>query len=516
MLALPAVAFVALVGGWPLAAILQRALSGGGLTDALAQSSVLELLWFTTWQAALSTALTVAAGLPLAWALARFSFPGRSLVRSLALVPFVLPTLVVAAGFAALAPDRFQGSLALILLAHVFFNVAVVVRIVGAAWEPIDSSVWDAAASLGAGPLTRFRTITLPLLRPALAAASSIAFLFCFTSFGVILVLGGARYATLETEIYNSAVRLFDLRTAALLALVQLAAVAVIAVAAGALERRLPARPARRSVAVAPVGQARWVVAGVVTVSLALLALPALAVMRQAFVSGGEVSLAHFGRLFEATPVLLVEPWRAAVNSLLYAGLSTAAALALGVPAAVAIARGGALVNLVLMLPLGVSAAMLGLGFLLAFDEPPLDLRGSRAIVPLAQALVILPFVVRALAPPLRALDPHLREAAATLGADTRRQWRTIDLPLLRTALAAAAGLGFAVALGEFGATVFLARADTPTLPVAIFRFLGRPGAENVGTAAALSVVLMTLVVLASLVGERGVRPMRNPQRGGA
>jgi len=157
------------------------------------------------------------------------------------------------------------------------------------------------------------------------------------------------------------------------------------------------------------------------------------------------------------------------------------------------------------MLPLGASAAMLGFGFLLAFDAPPLDLRGSRAIVPLAQALVALPFVVRALVPAMRRLDPRLGEAAATLGASPSAVRRTIHLPLLGRALTAAAALAFAVSLGEFGATVFLARADAPTLPVAVFRFLGRPGADNVGTAAALCAVLVVLVAGVSLVAERGL-----------
>ena len=127
------------------------------------------------------------------------------------------------------------------------------------------------------------------------------------------------------------------------------------------------------------------------------------------------------------------------------------------------------------------------------------------SIVPIAQALVALPFVIRSLTPAIRGLDGRFHEAAAMLGASPARIRRTIDLPLLARPLAVAAGLAFAVALGEFGATVFLVRADTPTLPVAAFRFLGRPGAENVGTAMALCVVLMGLVVLAALASERAL-----------
>ena len=176
-----------------------------------------------------------------------------------------------------------------------------------------------------------------------------------------------------------------------------------------------------------------------------------------------------------------------------------------------AVARGRGGLDTLVMLPLGASAAMLGFGFLLAFDEPPLDLRSSAAIVPIAQSLVAIPFVVRALAPALRASDVRLREAAAVLGASPARIRREIELPLLARPLAVAAGLAFAVALGEFGATVFVARADWPTVPVAIFRFLGRPGADNVGTAMALCVVLMGLVAATALASERALARRGGP-----
>ena len=196
------------------------------------------MLWFTTWQAVVSTVLTLAAGLPLAWALGRFRFRGRSLARALVLVPFVLPTVVVATAFLELLPDSFERGLGAILAAHVFFNVAVVTRIVGGSWATIDPASAEAAAVLGAGPLRRAREVTLPQLAPALSAAAALTFLFCFTSFGVILILGGPGRATVETEIYNRAARLFDLQAAAALSLLQLGAVALVLTVASILEAR--------------------------------------------------------------------------------------------------------------------------------------------------------------------------------------------------------------------------------------------------------------------------------------
>ncbi len=499
--------FLAVFFVWPLAAIFERSLSDG-LTpamDVLASRSTLELAWFTGWQAALSTLLTLVAGLPLAWVLGRYSFRGRSLIEALVLVPFVLPTLVVATAFVALLPDGAERTVWAILVAHVFFNVAVVVRVVGASFAALDRRLWDAAATLGVGPLRRFRSLTLPLLAPSLAAAGSIVFLFCFTSFGVILVLGGPGYATLETEIYTRAARLFDLRAAAGLALLQLAVVALVIAVSGRLERRLAGGRRRGPAAGPPTGRRAALVGAILVVSTGLLLLPPVALVFRSVSVGGVIGLDHYARLFDETPALLVAPWQAIANSLLFAAAATVVALAVGIPAAISVASGRGGLDVLLMLPLGASAVMLGFGFLLAFDEAPLDLRGTLVLVPFAQALVAVPFVVRALVPPLRAFDGRLRDAAAVLGASPTRIRLAIDLPLLARPLAVAAGLAFAVALGEFGATVFLARADRPTLPVAIFRFLGRPGAENVGTAMALAVVLMALVTLAALAGERAL-----------
>ncbi len=233
--ALPA-AFLALFFAYPLIAILERGLtSADGFALPTGTSG---LLWFTVWQAAASTALTLAAGLPLAWVLGRFRFRGRSLVRAIVLVPFVLPTVVVATAFLAVLPGGYEHGIWAILAAHVFFNVAVVARIVGGAWASIDPAGAEAATVLGAGPLRRVREVTLPQLAPALSAASALTFLFCFTSFGVILILGGPGRATIETEIYNRAARLFDLQAAAALSVLQLVAVGLVLTAVSILEAR--------------------------------------------------------------------------------------------------------------------------------------------------------------------------------------------------------------------------------------------------------------------------------------
>ncbi len=503
--------FLAVFFAYPLAAIVERGLRGGegSVMDVLADSDTAEIVWFTVWQAVVSTVLTIVVALPASYVLGRFSFRGRNVVQALVVVPFVLPTVVVALAFLAVLPPGLERGWAPILVAHAFFNVAVVVRIVGTFWASLDPRLSEAAATLGASPARRLWEITVPLLAPALAAAAAIVFLFSFTSFGVVLILGGPGYATIEAEIYNQAVRLFDLRAAAVLSLVQLVCVALAVWVSLRLESRLAARGqlrAERDVLRRPrTAGEKTLVAGSLGGLALFLGVPLAVLVERSLVVGESYSLDAYRALARPTSALLVSPWEAIANSILYAGAATLLAIVVGGLAAFAVAgrHGSRLLDGLLLLPLGASAVMLGFGFLIAFDSAPLDIRAEPWIVPIVQALVAIPFVVRIVAPTLRAIDERQREAAALLGASPGRVRREIDLPVVSRAFAVAAGFAFAISLGEFGATVFLARPDSPTLPVAIFRFLGRPGELNVAQAHALAVVLMALTVLSVLLVDR-------------
>ncbi|MFE2461870.1 ABC transporter permease [Streptomyces sp. NPDC059402] len=520
------VAFFAVFFAYPVAAIVARGLKVDGvwrlgrIGDVLAQSDVRHVLWFTTWQALASTALTLLIALPGAYVFARFDFPGKQVLRAVVTVPFVLPTVVVGTAFLALVGRgglldelwgvRLDTTVWAILLAHVFFNYAVVVRTVGGLWAQLDPRQEEAARMLGASRLRAWRQVTLPALAPAVAAAALMVFLFTFTSFGVVQILGGPTFSTLEVEIYRQTSQVFDLSTAAVLTLVQFAAVAaVLAVHAWTVRRRESALRLVDAATTArmPRGAGQWaLLAGVLGVVAVLLVLP-LAVLVQR--SLGASGFGYYRALTrEDGGAFLVPPIEAIGNSLQYAVAATAIAVVIGALAATALTRrdAGRFVrgfDALLMLPLGVSAVTVGFGFLIALDEPPLDLRSSWILVPLAQALVGVPFVVRTMLPVLRAVDGRLREAAAVLGASPWRVWREVDLPMVRRALLVAAGFAFAVSLGEFGATVFVARPDNPTLPVAVARLLGRPGDMNYGQAMALSTILMLVCAVALVVLER-------------
>lgn len=525
LVALPVV-FFAVFFAYPVTAIVARGLKVDGvwrlgrIADVVGQSDVRHVLWFTTWQALASTALTLLVALPGAYVFARFDFPGKQVLRAVVTVPFVLPTVVVGTAFLALVGRgglldelwgvRLDTTVWAILLAHVFFNYAVVVRTVGGLWAQLDPRQEEAARMLGASRFAAWRWIILPALGPAVAAAALMVFLFTFTSFGVVQILGGPTFSTLEVEIYRQTSEIFDLSTAAVLTIIQFAAVgAVLALHAWTVRRReATLRLVDASVtARRPRGAGQWaLLAGVLGSIVVLLLLP-LAVLLQRSLDAPD-----FGYYRALTRddggLFLVPPIEAVGNSLRYAVAATAIAVLIGGLAAAALTRrdAGRFVrgfDALLMLPLGVSAVTVGFGFLIALDEPPLDLRSSWILVPLAQALVGVPFVVRTMLPVLRAVDVRLREAAAVLGASPWRAWREVDLPMVRRALLIAAGFAFAVSLGEFGATVFIARPDNPTLPVAVARLLGRAGEVNYGQAMALSTILMIVCAVALLVLER-------------
>jgi thiamine transport system permease protein len=155
------------------------------------------------------------------------------------------------------------------------------------------------------------------------------------------------------------------------------------------------------------------------------------------------------------------------------------------------------------MLPLGTSAVIIGFGFLVALGKLPIDLRTSIILIPIAHAIVALPFLVRATVPVLRSVDERLRDAARVLGASPARVWREIDLPIVNRAVLIGAGFAFAVSLGEFGATLFIVRPDAPTMPVAIYRLLSQPGALVFGQAMAMATLLMLVTGASVLAFDR-------------
>jgi len=538
LLAVPPLAFLGLFFLWPVANILalgiapEGQLQLGHVLETWTQPFVLDTVVFTLALALSSTLLTLLLGLPAAWVFARFTFPGKSVARALTVVPFVLPTVVVGSAFLALLGPRsplnelltvlfgeafpqvrLDGSVGAILVAHVFYNIAVIIRLVGGMWAHIDPRTEEAARMLGASPRAAFREVTWPLLRPAVISAASIVFLFTVTSFGVVLLLGGPRDATLEVEIYRQTAILLDLPTAAALTILQMVGVAVLLLASAhaqeglSVQQRL--RGSSETARVPRRGRERVLVGAILAATVVFMFTPLAVLVERSLHAGDGYGLAAYVSLIEGDPRMRLSaaPWRSVVDSLTFAAATTFIAGGLGLLAAVVVGyRRGWLsrgLDALVMLPLGTSAVIVGFGFLVSLDTPPLDLRTSILLIPIAHALIALPFVMRSVVPVIRSIDDRLREAAAVLGASPSRAWREVDGPILARGALVGAGFAFAVSLGEFGATLFIARPDTVTIPVAIFRLLGQPGSANFATAMALAVVLMVLTSAAVLLIER-------------
>ncbi|MEI2778041.1 MAG: iron ABC transporter permease [Tetrasphaera sp.] len=526
-------AFLAIFFAWPVLTLVARGFTVDGrldlaaFTDVMTAARTWRIVGTTLSLAALGTIASVLLGVPGAYVLYVCRFPGRALARALVGIPFVLPTVVVGVAFLSLIGPRgplaslgLEESRVAIVAALVFFNYSVVVRTVGGMWAQLDPRMPQAARALGASPMRAMLTITLPALMPAIASAAALVFLFCASAFGIIMVLGGIKYSTIETEIWYQTTQLLDLGAASALSIAQLVVVTLCLLVTNLTlsrqERALALRPDAS-------GEHRWrartdliptLVTGAVVVGL--LAAPLLTLVVRSLRTSEGWSLANYRALTTTVGRALPVPvWSGIRNSIVVGVQATLLAVALGLLVTLVVSRRPRkalgrkalrVLDSLFMLPLGVSAVTVGFGFLITLNRPPLDLRSSMILVPIAQAIVALPLVVRSMLPVVRAIDPRMREAAAMLGASPVRVLATIDLPFLARGLGLAGGFAMATSLGEFGATSFLARLDRPTLPVVIFRLIGRPGEASFGAALAASVVLAALTGLVMLLAEI-VRP---------
>lgn len=532
------IAFLAVFFFYPLGTIFMRSFRPDGIWNLsgfvrIATSPYYrETIIFTVWQAFLSTIITMALALPAAFIFTRYRFPFKSLLMSLSTLPFVLPTVVVATAFQALigqrgivndllvtffqldtAPIQLQGTLTLILIAHVFYNYTIALRMITGYWINQSTRIEEAAQVLGASGWRLWWDIRLPVLRPILLASAALIFIFTFTSFGVVLILGGIQFATLEVQIYYQARSIGNLSLAAALSLVQIGAMFAMMLIYTRLQSNISGGVQQQSqVAITP---QTWRAKAMISINIVLMVIllftPLIALIARSVNVDGNFGLDYYFALTENTrnSVLFVPPLEAVRNSLQFASLTTVVAVILGLITAYLLAGRGVpkviarWLDPIFMLPLATSAVTLGFGFIIALDEPPLDLRSSWLIIPIAHTLVAIPFVVRSILPAIRGVPQNVRDAAAILGASSWQRWLRIELPLISRGLIVGATFAFTVSMGEFGASLFVARPNLPTMPLVIFRLLGQPGATNYGQAIAMSTLLMLVTAVSFIAIER-------------
>jgi thiamine transport system permease protein len=501
------------------------------LSQVIGSQRLFHIIWFTFWQAAVSTGLTLVFAFPCAFVMSHYQFKGKKFLTLCASVPFVLPAVVVAAALDAsfgkngwLGMLNIRHPLVLIFMAHVFYNFSVMLRILTSFWTGLRGKSQEAAAMLGAAPLQVFIHITLPLLMPAVWAASFLVFIFCFSSFGIILILGGPSYTTIEAEIYRQAAYMFNLPVASFLSLIQIGFTLVLMGCYTAFSRkavRFAPQTCHTHFKQPKRFREKASVTGVSVFIVLLCLFPLAALAGKSLVHEGRLSLIYYRAIFEnpLNSIFHVPPFTAIKFSFIFAGTALVVALGTGLCAALCLnhldrtkAKGfAAFFDPLFMLPLSTSAVTLGFGIIITLDRPPLNLRTSALLVPLVHALVGFPFVLRAVLPALKSIPNDIREAAAMLGASPGKIFRCIDLPLISGALTAGAVFAFTISMGEFGATIFTAGPRTPTIPLAIYRFLGQPGAMNYGQAMAISTLLMAVTaagfILIEKISSKGVQP---------
>ena len=486
----------------PLAKILGVGIHRSIFSSVLGHD-VFGVLWFTIWQAALSTLIAILFGIPGAYIFYRVHFPGQRWVKTLITIPFMLPSIVVAIGF-----TTFHGlaSIVLIIAANIFMNYALAVRVIGGSWINLDHDLDEAAQLDGANKLQIFSRIQLPQLKEAISSAAGLIFLYCAANFGIVLVLGDARTNTLETEIYTSAIQYLNIPRATSLVLIQ--TILTISVftfvqsmgnSTTSLFGRVDGKHRKR------VG-VRDLPAILATLPpILLITIPLIRIISKVF-QGGLTNFRALGGTGSQN-YLSISILQAGENSLRNAVITALISIIAGTISAYLLCRvNGRLgrgLEMLMQLPLGISSVVIGLGYLLCFSSGIFPLRSSWLVTAIAESIIATPLVIRLAYPALRAIDLEIREAAAMDGATDGDTWWFIDLPIIRNILLIAFGYAALISVGDFGAANFLAYGQQGTLTTTLYQLISKPGAANYGMAMATSFILImvTSIVIAS-IGE--------------
>ncbi len=477
---------------------------------------------FTFRQALYSTLGSLIIGLPGAYLLSHYRIRGSGLLKSLSTIPFVLPPIIVVLGFVLFygnqgilnrvlmrvfslpePPLRIMYSLGAIILAHSFYNFPIVLRSVSAYWEGLSTHYEAAAHALGAKRLRVFITVTLPRLLPAIISASSLVFLFCFTSFAVILVLGGGpRFTTLEVEIYRQARTSLDLQAASGLALLSLAITVTLMLGYMRLQRTLALREEQGSGGRLHLAGRYSVIAAAGTYLYTIFALlfllaPLASVVLRSFQAqthrAGEIvwTLRWYRELFAPIQGAFIgRSGTSVLQSLGIALVTVAAATPLSLLITYGTTRSASasarISEVLLMIPIMVSSIILGLGYYLFSRN--LGFMGPYVLIVCAHVTITLPFIYRLMLPASQKIYRTYAAASYVLGAPPVRTFTSVELPLLRGTVISGMVFVFALSMGEFNATLIVADASVQTIPILMYRLIG---AYNFFGACALGTVLM-------------------------
>ena len=507
-----------------------RHITFSSLLDVLTNGYYRAVIGFTFMQAAVSTVFAVLTGLPGAWIMSHLDFKGKRFVNSLTTVPFVLPSVLVVLGFvlcfgnsgilnsfimkitgADKPPLKILYSFKAIILAHTFYNFPVALRLISSAWRGISRSRINAAEILGAGRIRIFFTITLPALLPSIIAAASLIFIFCFMSFAVILVLGGGpEYSTIEVEIYRLARISLDLKAAASLSLAGAVLTAVFTYIYIKLQKfassDITESSTVKTVKIRSLDSGtKFLLILYLILIITLIIGPLAAVVYRSFQAragwSGELvfSFRSYAEILSRDSML-----RSIRSSLVIAFGTMIISIPAGLTAAYITARSlikfTSAAETLFMMPMGVSAIVIGLGYYSLLTFMPESDSGSEIIIILAHTVIALPFIVRTLTTGIRGISTSLIDASNTLGAGFFRTFRRVELPLLKGSIISASAFAFCISAGEINAALILSDGSAATIPIAVYRLIS---SYKFFAACAMGTVLMLICAAAFYLIDR-------------
>lgn len=537
--------FLSIFFFYPLISILTEGLSNedgrftlGHIQSILSDRYILRVIAFTVEQALLSTIASILLGLPGAYLLARYDFKGKSIIKAITTVPFVLPSIIVVLGFVIFfgnngvlnrsimgafnlenPPLKILYSMKAIILAHTFYNFPICIRLVSAVWSRINPNLEKAAMSLGARGGRLFTNILLPQIMPGILAAGALIFIFCFTSFAVILVLGGGpKYSTIEVTIYRLAKVSLDLKAGSALAIIESVLSILFMYVYIKLQQKVSfaekvelryERKKLASILRSPYGILAVLY---ILIILLLIIAPMLAACGRSFMGRSDwtgrtsLTLEWYKRIFSDIQTgSIAIPYLSVIKNSLFFGMMT---VLFSLPLGTVIAyittrlnfRGRGILETVTMLPLGISSIILGLGYIKAYQTFPLDITGKWYAIAFAHTVIAYPFVIRSVTAVFRKINPRLVQAAVSLGATPWKAFWRVELPLIKSGLIAGATFAFAISIGEINATLMLYNPNLITLPVAIYRLIS---SYNYFGACALGTILMVICFLVFLLIDK-------------
>ena len=525
--AVPAVILLLALFLVPIALIFSQAFQDGGaaVLDVLKDDYTYHLLRFTVLQAFLSALISVAAALPFAAFFSHYAFPGRRAMLALSQLSFTIPSILVVLGFViwygnngylnnalrsimdvSYTPFKVLYSFRAIILAHVYLNFPVAFALITASWTTLPENGETAAATLGSGRLKTFLRVTLPSLRGSVASAFILIFLFCFSSFAIVMVLGGnPAYSTLEVEIYRRVHVDVDLPAASALSFAAFIINSILLLLTS-LGRKAGRREGRSRTLKKASGPSALGALVLSLVMLVFLLPPMISIVVRAFYTkDGILSMKAWDGIINRGFGLIGGALDAVLLSLLI-GLSVAflATWLSGAIAMYAAKRGSRLLPFLSSLPMAAGSVTMGLGFIFvaSFVTTALKINGgflSVLFIIAAHLVIVMPFAVRTMTPGARLLSPSLSSASYTLGAGTGRTYRKVERPLLAPYRRKAFAFSFALSLGEVNATLMLSSGNVETLPVLIYRLIGSYDYQG---AAALGTVLLAEALLVFAAGE--------------